>query len=89
MTDQEINKAVALKLTKDCICLVPEVHVKDYCHSVGAAWEIVEKIKNTTLFTLWWHDGDWECDLDDNLCSAKADTAPMAIRLTLITMGLV
>lgn len=57
--------------------------IPDFCNSIEATWEIVEKIHNTVLFTLWWHDGEWEVDIetneDDEVFVTKADTAPMAI----------
>ncbi len=91
MTPQKINEAVARKLglwisdgphskigptfTKD---------IPDYCTSIAAAWEIAEKIKNTTLFEILWHDGQWECQIASSevtTVNATADTAPMAICL--------
>src|SRR5258708_7059883 len=51
MTDQEINEAVARKLGycttkyRKNGCLRPYYiqHEKDYCHSIEAAWEIMEE----------------------------------------------
>lgn len=64
--------------------------IPDYCRDIKAAWEIVEKLKNENLVTLWWHDGEWECDIEHSFSEAdigKAETAPMAICLAFLKMG--
>lgn len=93
MTDQEINETVLRKLQKAAALsrgkVIPEGaplveavgYVPDYCHSIAAAWEIVEKIKNQYLITLWWHDGEWEIDIEMEKGAFKENAidAPMAI----------
>lgn len=55
MTDQEINEAVARKLGIDPKATFSGVDnktgdlkfdVPDYCHSIAAAWEILEFVRN-------------------------------------------
>jgi len=85
MTDQEINEMVARKLGIELGNLKP----RDYCHSIKAAWEVVEKAQALGSFALifsyvepgLWYAGwgstgveGFEFDLD-----ATADTAPRAI----------
>jgi len=99
MTDQEINEAVAKKLGWEKMqnpAVIGEGyltswknptssygHPPDYCHSIEAAWEIVEKIKETELFALCFHDGQWHCEINcvdgERPIDQEADTAPMAI----------
>lgn len=97
MTDSEMNEAIARKLgwtdrefgAGTLLMKGNLVGPRDYCHSIEAAWEIVEKIHNTVLFTLWWHDGDWEVDIetnDDEAIITKAPTATMAICLTFLKL---
>lgn len=98
MTDQEINEAVARKLgwkPDTCKCwpghtVHCEIAPKDYCHSIAAAWGIVEEIKAETLFELCWHDGAWHCYVEyeerSNRIHKEADTAPMAICLAFLKL---
>lgn len=96
MTDQEINEAVARKLgycaTKHRKngCLRPYYveHEKDFCHSIAAAWEVVELIANKSekdkcgpMVELS-HDGKWHFRI--GLVQVKTDTAPMAICLAFL-----
>jgi hypothetical protein len=95
MTDQEINEAVARRLGKghikdgwEMVCIIP-----DYCHSIAAAWEIVNKCGGH----IWLRSGDcmpdnnpnfgitWQCLIaKDRDYIGKADTAPMAICLAFL-----
>lgn len=86
MTDQEINEAVTRKLhPHPCSRCGPD-EVKDYCHDIKAAWEIVKK----------WH-GDWELHRQNGTFDfvlyrpseqydGQADTAPMAIALAFLKL---
>lgn len=47
LTDQEINEAVARKLGFLWEKGDPMAITRDYCHSIQAAWEIVENLKNS------------------------------------------
>ena len=67
MTDQEINEAVAKKLGGERRTL-PDAyledgtvvrHYPDYCRSIAAAWEIVEKFPSMGLFRT--NKGNWYC----------------------------
>lgn len=90
MTDQELNEAVARKLGRTpCGCLVfhlpmaecdSKPHVPDYCHSIQAAWEIVEKCDYFCLVKPLDNE-KWKCDLGtkDEIVVSWADTAPRAI----------
>lgn len=100
MTDTEINEAVARKLgwIKDRRFMDDHLsavgwgrgsefiqHPVDYCHSIAAAWEVVEwMLKNG-------HDFNMSCDessfgiawkYDEYI--VEADTAPMAICLAFL-----
>lgn len=90
MTDQEINEAVARKLgdrirhDEHC-CPIP-----DYCHSIAAAWEIVEhtlmkyafEIHSTpTNYIAHFSGPTWK-----QLMTAEADAAPMAICLAFLKL---
>lgn len=94
MTDRELNEAVAKKLGWGWYAREDiegwfkegELYLKDlpdYVHSIEAAWEIVDKIKETELFALCFHDLGWHCEI--NCCDGErpideeADTAPRAI----------
>lgn len=61
-----------------------------YRTSIEAAWEIVDKIKETELFALCFHDGQWHCEI--NCCDGErpideeADTAPKAICLAFLKL---
>ena len=96
VTTQELDEAVARKLgAKPKIHLIHDpiegaysnhavaYEYRPYSTSIEAAWEIVEKIRQSELVALCWHDGYWHCEI--NCCDGKreideeADTAPMAI----------
>ena len=91
MTDQEINAAVAKKLgwkqlgpmKHDPLNVYLEKNgqriegIPDYCHSIEAAWEIVERYQ-------YWVGPDkekWAVTTVLGIWLAEADTAPMAICL--------
>lgn len=96
MTDQEINEAVARRLGVDpefgCCCLTRPACEhggnNDYCHSIEAAWEIVEKFDYCYLFRCkGMFEWEWECKLtreDKRKLYGTADTAPMAICLAFL-----
>lgn len=95
MTDNEINDAVARGLGWKI--LGPEFggwmregkhqehrqHIPDYCHSIAAAWEIVDKIPAWDLVAM---DGEIQARLylNGKTEMANADTAPMAICLAFL-----
>lgn len=97
MTDQEINEAVAVKLGEDVrhggIFVqggdwgeeMDESHpIPDYCHSIEAAWEIVEHIKDKggRLGLLLEANGGWRASFKmspSDYLNGHHDTAPMAI----------
>lgn len=89
MTDQELNEAVAKKLGIDycadvecsaetCPC---EEKLKDYCNSISAAWEVVEKIPHFTLYYADLFNARWKCSWlgKETVEWVAADTAPRAI----------
>lgn len=94
MTDQEIEEAVARKLGweegpgdqwRRHVFDMPKHGLPDYCHSIEAAWEIVEKIPTFVIAKL---SSGWAA----NPCPpgfdflVKADTAPMAICLAFLKL---
>lgn len=99
MTEQEINEVVARKLgwREQNADRFPwmnsqgmELPIPEFCTSISAAWEIVDKIKQTELFALCWHDGFWHCEI--NCCDGEreideeSETAPMAICLAFLKL---
>lgn len=94
MTDSEINEAVARKMgwipindgrwrRDDLNELGSAADIPDYCHSIAAAWEIVEKMG-------WIHMGCmkdltiiYDCDEFELV---RAHTAPMAICLAFLKL---
>lgn len=113
-TDQMINEAVARKLGwRQCVhdhgneirWNKPEMvncafRVPDYCHSISAAWEVVESSPNKEwecwfridrgirgYYAGWYetiHGG--QSNLDSPLSREWADTAPMAICLAFLKL---
>lgn len=93
MTDQEKNEAVARKLgvipkVKDCnapFCEHSILSIKDYCHSISAAFEIVEHLSKQFFGVSVSHDNLrklWQCGIETIKEPGQyetADTAPMAI----------
>lgn len=90
MTDQELNEAVARKLGVPYKPCLPDCHVGDmgecdhtsnYCHSIEAAWEVVEYMAEKHLVRVGKQPvGLWFCTLDyEPNDKGAADTAPMAI----------
>ncbi len=113
MTDQEINEAVARELGWKAWQegLDPKNYVwvdsqgneandgcPDYCTSIAAAWEILEKLakanerKGGGPILSVEHDGRWHCRLGpialtlDDPNVEQADTAPMAIALAFLKL---
>ncbi len=89
-TNQEINEAVALKLGWFEVAEVwmcppgsNEIFSKlpDYCTSIAAAWEIVEKQE---YFKLVYAASSWRCEMGK--IKEYADTAPMAICLAFLKL---
>lgn len=102
MTDQEINEAVARKLGWTLVAgsdnrvwlkdgdPVNSVVIPDYCHSLEAAWQIWEKLRDMgydlQLFSSWNRRNivcfnlTFKGDISKNYqAEAEADTAPRAI----------
>ena len=100
MTDQEINEACARKLGIKAKFIFNKRHewvyfkdgnyhkLKDYCHSIEMAWEVVEFVKTKYWFQLDNHQDRehdlWTAefyDVDDGQIESddSANTAPMAI----------
>lgn len=102
MTDQEINEAVARKLGHTLGCchsdtlemktgygdLDAYVAIPDYCHSIEAAWEIVEEANEYEFILIFhgWADGSKFFEATINEQKAEADTAPMAICLAFLKL---
>lgn len=107
MTDQEINEAVARKLGHDVrfggifIEGVPddfmdESHpIPDYCHSIEAAWEVVEYCRHgLVLYQIdlsWSRTGStWYCTMGTKNQyneGVGVGTAPMAVALAFLKLG--
>lgn len=109
MTNQEINEAVARKLgckvisggklivRPDAIDEAPD-YMPDYCHSIEAAWEVVEHLKNHSvsihktdptsvwLCSIFSWDGYPRASERKEEVEAEADTAPMAICLSFLKL---
>ncbi len=103
MTDQEINKTVARKLGWSCPLNCDseaegktDSHIPDYCHSIAAAWEVVEHLRRND----WQIRIDSPCNTETWACSLmlitdvynrindiNADTAPMAICLAFLKLA--
>ena len=98
MTDQEINEAVARKLgygEYDPTFIengkVVKGPKKDYCHSIEAAWEIVEHANKSLRCPVRFDKGEasrWYVSFDGSPhdADAVADTAPMAICLAFLKL---
>lgn len=87
MTDQELNEAVVRKLGKghiqegwEKVCVIP-----DYCHSIQAAWEMVEKLDYCKLVKA---ASSFRCQVSigGEPCNFYADTAPRAICLAFLKL---
>lgn len=93
MTNQEINEAVARKLGIWHTRLRPE-SISSYCTSIAAAWEIVESVKHPMQIgnNCVVKGSEWYCSWWDNANNKSwkehADTAPMAICLAFLKIGL-
>lgn len=106
MTDIEINEAVAKKLgwtqhpfdgrAGFWFWFKPNYNLPnnlpDYCHSIEAAWEIVDKIKDTYFSVSVSHDNErnlYQCEFSGFNSApiyATADIAPMAICLAFLKL---
>lgn len=104
MTNQEINEAVARKLHPDPTDLDPlnpktwdqpwKISIPDYCHSIEAAWEVVDYCQhNLLLYQIdlsWSRTGSsWYCAIgtkNQENESIGADTASMAICLAFLKL---
>lgn len=105
MTDQEINEAVARKLGwkkekgfwwSPIISEVPKLTTNnplpDFCHSLEAAWEIVEWCKfHKRQIHLDTTNVSWVCLIGHSqhgivVHSGEADTAPLAICLAFLKL---
>lgn len=90
MTDQEINEAVMLKLGKPYA--FERDSDRDYCHSIGAAWEIVEFLAPKYFGVSIGHGTNpdfWQCEIHGEKWEKifeRADTAPMAICLAFLKL---
>jgi hypothetical protein len=104
MTDLEINEAVARKLGwvyhEDASPLCWEMPINstvyvrsypDYCHSIAAAWEVVEFVRGKYAFDLHSSKEKFFVNLSGptwkQMVSGEADTAPMAICLAFLELG--
>ena len=102
VTNQEINKAVAVKLGYEEYSEHPnqwwqnkrDPHLlPDYCTDIAAAWEVMEFMKTPgRSMELWGPMGDphWVCRVyqgRDMLAGEGSETAPMAICLAFLKMG--
>lgn len=108
LSDQELNEAVARKLGWEehpyphgvklwfhPIYATLPVPVKDYCHSIAAAWEIIEILETGWIFKLH-HRIDWNAEFfhdevtrhanDKRYATSSADTAPKAICLAFLKL---
>lgn len=90
MTDSEINEAVARGLGTAPKKTDYDQRPSDYCHSIKAAWEIVEQpgigsqgVKRTIYPRPSW---EWSLFKDGEMFMAEADTAPMAICLAFLKL---
>jgi hypothetical protein len=84
VTDIEINEAVARKLKGEDTRLI-----KNYCHSIEAAWEIVEHLRKQPLRTLFLFVVALKLDVpvgDDSLMWFFEKASPMAICLAFLNM---
>ena len=91
MAASEMNEAVAKKLgwlqRSDGWELPPMrglFPLKDYCHSIEAAWEIVDYLKANKIsfdlnMSMFETDDIWEARMRGPIIWAMAQTAPMAI----------
>lgn len=109
LTDQELNEAVARKLgkrktygahpapfnPKGLPVTIQEGELPDYCHSIAAAWEIVEKrkeFKRDFILMSSYEFPGWCCRLTDMVngvlikVEGHADTAPLAICLAFLKL---
>lgn len=102
MTDKKINDAVARKLgwwkIENGIGKRPEYKegdgcadvIPDYCGSIEAAWEIVEKLGDFTLRysppKKWIVSKLMAWNHQDDTIIGEADTAPMAICLAFLKL---
>ena len=86
MTDTELNESVARKL--GWLRTPLNEFVPDYCHSIAAAWEIVEKLRpNIVLYDLgrkWVVSRSCYEGIGETL--GEAATAPMAICLAFLKL---
>ena len=95
MTDQEINEAVSRRLFND----PPMQHIHrdlpDYCHSIAAAWEIVDWVAEKGYEPVIMHSPreKWGVnfleapgDPPETGYSVNAKTAPMAICLAFLKL---
>ncbi len=106
MTDQEINEAVARKLGwgesgEEGRWVLPSQGVKwlidppDFCHSIEAAWEVVESLHPQNGIALTQHlqpPYGWSCTMwtamtEEPDFTVRADTAPMAICLVFLKLN--
>lgn len=86
MTDQEINEVVARKLGH-----VPgkSSGMPDYCHSIEAAWEILEAVASRgTHWEMSKADSGYTVFIrEDDYPYVTEATAPMAICLAFLKLG--
>lgn len=99
-TKHEINEAVARKLGIPRIEVTPEseesfeVKLPDYCGSIAAAWEVVERLHPLHGITLVQHlqpTYGWSCEMwtartEEPDFTVRVDTAPMAICMAFLKL---
>lgn len=97
MTDQEINELVARKLGwiegpgpmwKQSPIHPESYGPKDYCHSIAAAWEIVNWVTSTGDFHLHGETLGWSCTItkDGQMIQWKASKPEMAICMAFLNL---
>lgn len=86
MTPQEINEAVARKLGWSGFHHAPmqEPAPKNFCGSIAAAWEIVEKLLSEDHAIRLYGRQGFTVNIDG--WEETADTAPMAICLAFLKL---
>lgn len=82
MTPQDINEAVARELGYVSASQVPGIYYADYCHSIAAAWEILNRPH--VYYSIMSGESVIQAIINNKM--AEADTAPMAICLAFLKL---
>lgn len=91
MTDQEINEAVARELGYVSASQVPGIYYADYCHSIAAAWELIDNMTDRFDYVevIKANTSRWSCGARNSTVWKtweSSDTAPMAICLAFLKL---